>query len=180
MKGYGHKQSTLSLCGLILGVFSFQGSVHAACIVPVTSTTMSHFLRSPEGLLISQGTKNDSLVWRVRTFAAASFASLKALEKLPPKANLVQKIAIGEGLARAHSACSARDGEVSHRIDDAVRKIADRDLTRAYLRFLTGGEDKNSLIPPQKEDDALRRNSLGFDETIKLQRNMPSGGIKFK
>ncbi len=178
--GLGYKQSALRLCGLMLSVFSFHGAAHAACIVPVTSTTMSHFLRNPEGVLISQSIKNDNIAWRIRIFASASFASLKALEKLPSKANLMQKAAIGEGLARAHSACSARDGEISHRIDDTVRKIADRDLTRAYLKFLTGGEDKNSSTLSQKENDAPRRNSLGFDQNVKLQRDMPSGSTKFK
>lgn len=164
---------------MITGFIAFENAAHSACVIPVTSSTLSHFLKNPNALLVSQGAKGDSLIWRTRIFASASFASLKALEKLSSKANLTQKNEMGEGFARAHSACSARDGEISHRIDDAIRKIADRDITRAYLKSLTGGESKSSLFPA-KDDDTPARNTLGFEDTIKLQRDMPSGSTKFK
>ena len=165
--------------GAILGLVVFQNTAHAACKMPVAPTTLSNFLKNPEGILTSQGTKNDALVWRVRIFASAGYASLKELEKLGTKANLAQKNSFGEGLARAHSACSARDGEIARRIEDAVRKMADRDITRAYLKILMGGESNPSIVS-QKEDDSSKRNTLGFEDTIKLQRDMPLGSTKFK
>jgi hypothetical protein len=165
-------------CAVLLFFTSYIQTGNAACLVPTTSTSIDHFVKDPSSLLVSNNNKTETIVWRTRIFASASLKSLKAIEKIVPKANLVQKIAIGEGMARANSACSARDGEISHRINDTIRRISDRDVTRSYLKFLTGGENKGFTSP--KEDEIFRHNSLGFDSNVKLIREIPSTITKFK
>jgi hypothetical protein len=150
--------------------------IHAACIVPVSSETISHFIKDPSGVLLSHTNRNDNIIWRVRMFATAGIGSLKAIEKAIPSANLVQKTAIGEGLARANTACNARDGEISHRINDVVRRGADRDVTRAYLKSLTSGEEHHTT----PKDDAVQRKTVDLEGAVKLQRDLPYYVSKFK
>ncbi len=165
-----------SVISALLICFINLESVHAACIVPITAETLSHFIKDSGAVLFSQANRNDNIIWRVRMFATAGIKSLKAIEKIIPKANLSQKIAIGEGLARANIACNARDGEISHRINDVVRRVADRDVTRAYLKSLTGDiEPHISTI-----EAPVQHKNVGLEGSVKLQRNSPLSISKFK
>jgi hypothetical protein len=166
---------------IMLISFIHINNAHSACIVPVSSDTVSHFIKDPSAVLLSHTNRNDNIALRVRVLATAGIGSLKAIEKAIPKANLVQKTAIGEGLARANTACNARDGEISHRINDVVRRVADRDVTRSYLKSLTGGQEPHSPVPYAPiTDDSVQRKNVVLEGAVKLQRDPPSYTSKFK
>ncbi len=79
----------------------------------------------------------ERLAWRVRVTAVGDGDGLLAIGRAILAANGAQKVAIGEGLARAAAACDDRDGAVTTRIADFLRAAADGDVTRAFVQYLT-------------------------------------------
>ena len=137
----------------------------SACLEPIGYDTVQRFADQPDALLKQSPQTDAELIYAVRRLAVSSIAALRGIEKIAPKATLKQKEDIAEGLARANGACISRSGEIAHRIDDTVRRLADRDITRVYVRFLTSDD---TPAPPEEPPTPPAKSKLGFGKDVSL------------
>lgn len=123
----------------------------ADCRRPVNQSYLDGLSRNPSVLLQNTGTGDRDLMFRVQMLATASVGSLRDVMRAAPRATPAQKAVIGEGLGRAAGACITRYGDISRRITDAVRRLGDRDVTRAFSAFLLA-EDEGAARKPDSPD----------------------------
>jgi hypothetical protein len=149
----GHRRlrrPLLVASAILLAVALDAGSgrpAQAACQIPVAPDYLEQIVRNPRVVLQNSPQGGDQLIYRAQMLAAASIASLRGLISVVPLANVAQKAAIGQGMGRAAGSCSARYGDTTRRITDAVRSMGDREVTRAFAKFLTPDSGAVPLSP---------------------------------
>lgn len=139
------------------------GPAEAACGLPADPDNVDGFLYDPRNLLRLHPRGGATLASQVRGLAVAGIGPLRAIGTLIGQANPQQKDAIGTGLGRAGGACSARSPEISRRINDLVRASADREITRAYTRFLADTDSRSPVditTPAGKQGSGAIRGSI--------------------
>ena len=154
----------ISVAALVLAL-GWGTPARSACLEPISYETVQRFADQPDALLKQSPQTDAELIYAVRRLAVSSIAALRGIEKIAPKATIKQKEDIAEGLARANGACISRSGEIAHRIDDTVRRLADRDITRVYIRFLTSDD---TPPPPEEPPAAPEKSKLGFGKDVSL------------
>lgn len=108
----------------------------ANCRFRVAEADLLAVAANPRRILLEPEMDDARLAWRARVIASAGRGGLLALRAAIPWARESQKIAIGEGLARAAAACRDRDGAVAAEIADMLRGAGDAEVDRAFKRYL--------------------------------------------
>jgi hypothetical protein len=119
------------------------------CRLPVKADVLLDYAQNPADVLRDMPNGGDTLIWRVRAIATAGSEGLKIVGRLFELANLNQKQSIGEGLARAASACEALNSEVTTRIADMLRGSGDQAVIRVFTRFLSNTEAEGAAGPAE-------------------------------
>jgi hypothetical protein len=127
------------------------------CRLPVKAADLLDYAENPEDMLKNTPNGGDKLTWRIRTVATAGPQGLKIVGRVFRLANTGQKESIGEGLARAASTCESLNSEVTTHIADVLRASGDREIIRAFTKFLSNGPgDAADPAPPGVEFDEAR------------------------
>ena len=165
-----HIRALLSFVLLAIGIVP----IHAACVERLQQDFIDDFLENPRRLLEHHPQGGSGLTWAVRTLSVVNPDTLKAVTRVVLFANLQQRNAIGNGLARAALACDARSPETSRRITDAVSKMADADVVRAYRQAFSF--EQSHLPTADPDDNQNRRSGVGIEHGLG-RKDMPLGNI---
>lgn len=140
----------------------------AICSISLPDEYVDNFVRHPGYILEDSPAGGQQLQSKIRGLSLSGFNPLKAIESIVPKANIKQKEAIGEGMARANEECSSHSGELVRRIEESVRRMREPIVTRAYVKYLSQNETPVP-IPDESKDDEPRKRSFDIDT--------PAGGV---
>lgn len=133
----------------------------APCVVDAGAGGVQAFLESPDSLWRSETSSTKNIMLGARNFAKSP-KTLQALSQAASRANAAQRAEIGEGLAGAFLDCVIGDAPAARRISDAVRRLSDDALTRAFRRKIgdVSGEGPPHLVLPPSEASADRSRTL--------------------
>lgn len=164
----GRSRITIRFGMTLAGILSATSPVGAACKLPLSQASLEGFTDHPARYLDRYPTGGKELAFAVRNFASFNRFGLKGVAAMVQTANLLQKTAIGRGLAGAVNACIPRDGEVARQIADVVKSVADRDIIEAYLAAADDGTSPSASTAALDPDRAQGSISLGLDRSTTL------------
>lgn len=150
---------------LILGAaILLPGAAEAACASKAAPSYVAEFMTNPRGLIARHPNGGDELAFEINALVVAKVETLAAVEAVVPSATRPQRAAIGQGLARAKASCLSGTFPLPRRVDDVVRRIADRDVTRGFAALTI--DDEPRAQPPALTTEAPPeepRRSLGLN-----------------
>jgi hypothetical protein len=141
----GIAAGALSMIGLVSA-----GQAWAACEPQegprFTSEIADRFMRNPAKIL-GQDTSTYGLTVFVMQFSAARSRNLDVFRSMLPRADRLQKAAIGLGFARAVTFCQLADGPIAQRIANWVTKLPVHEVVSAYQQAMATSDGSNVNAP---------------------------------